>query len=69
MESTTGRRPFSDTFFASIVSVHGSPLLSLEPLKILNFYFNEDPDSALHSNSDPDLVSQNNGVVGAGCVH
>jgi hypothetical protein len=35
------------------VSVHGPPGLYFEPLKLLNFDFNADPDSAFYSNADP----------------
>jgi hypothetical protein len=40
------------------VSVHGSPWRYYVPLKLLN----ADPDSAFHSNADPDLdpASKNN---------
>jgi hypothetical protein len=34
------------------------PQLYTEPLKLLNFDF-ADPDSAFHSNADPDLASKN----------
>jgi hypothetical protein len=44
---------------ASVVSVHGPPRLYLELLKLLNFYFNTDPDPAVHSHSDPDPASKN----------
>jgi hypothetical protein len=39
------------------------PRLYFEPLKLLNFYFNADPDPifpAFHSNADPDPASNNN---------
>jgi hypothetical protein len=35
------------------VSVHCPALPHFEPRKLLNFYFNADPDPAFHSNSDP----------------
>ncbi len=45
-----------------MVSVHNSPRLYFEPLKLLHFDFdaNPDPDPAVHSNADPDPVSKNN---------
>jgi hypothetical protein len=39
---------------ASIVSVHGPPRFHFELLKLLTSNFDEDPDSAFHSNADPD---------------
>jgi hypothetical protein len=39
----------------SILSVHGS----IEPLKLINFDCNADPDP-VHSNADPNLASKNN---------
>jgi hypothetical protein len=47
---------------AHIVSVHSSPRLHCEPLKLLSFDFNADPDPdpAFHSNTDPDAASKNN---------
>jgi hypothetical protein len=41
---------------ASIVSVHDPPRLCFEPLDLLNFDFNADPDPdpAFHSKADPD---------------
>jgi hypothetical protein len=38
---------------ASTVSVRSSPGLSFEPLKLLNFDFNADPDTAWKYNADP----------------
>ncbi len=39
---------------ASIVSVHGPPRLYIfEPLKLLVYEFNADPDSASKNNADP----------------
>ncbi len=35
--------------------VHGLPRLYFEPLKLLSFDFNADPDPDFHSNADPDL--------------
>ncbi len=43
---------------ASIVSVHGPPRLYVEPLKLMNFDFNADPDPAFHSSADPDPASK-----------
>jgi hypothetical protein len=42
----------------AIVSVHGPPRLHFEPLKLLNFDLNADPDLdlAFHSNADPDSM-------------
>jgi hypothetical protein len=45
---------------ASILSVQDSPRLLFQPLKLLNFDFNVDPDPAFHSNSDSDAASKNN---------
>ncbi len=42
---------------ASIVSVHGPPRRFFEPLKLLIFDINADPDSVFTSNMDPDLSS------------
>jgi len=44
------------------VSVHGPQRPYFEPLKLLMFDFNPDPDSdqAFHSNADPDAASINN---------
>jgi hypothetical protein len=44
----------------SIVSDHGPPRLYFEPLKLLNFHFNADPDPAFYSNANPDPASKNN---------
>ncbi len=46
---------------ASTVSVYGPPGLRVEPLELLNFDFNGDPDldPAFHSKADPDPASQN----------
>ncbi len=38
---------------ASIMSVNGPPRLHFEPLYLLNFDFNADPDPVFHSNEDP----------------
>jgi hypothetical protein len=43
---------------ASIVSVHGS---IFEPLKLLNFNADLDPDFHSNSDQDPDPASKNNG--------
>ena len=45
---------------ASVVSVDGHTRLQFEPLKLLNFVFNVDPDPAFLSNADPDPAFQNN---------
>jgi hypothetical protein len=45
---------------ACIVSVHGHPQLYFEPLKLLNFDFNADPDPDFHFNADPGPASKNN---------
>ncbi len=42
------------------MSVHGPPRLYFEPLKLLNFNSNTDPDPAFNSNADPDTGSKNN---------
>jgi hypothetical protein len=44
------------------VSLHVPPRLHFEPLKLLDFDFNADPDTAFHSNANPgpDPASQNN---------
>jgi hypothetical protein len=42
------------------VSVHDNPRLHWEPLKLLNFESNADPDPAVHSNADPVPAFQNN---------
>jgi hypothetical protein len=47
-------------FQASIVSAHGPPQFYFQPLKLVNFDFNADPDPAFHSNADPDPASKNN---------
>jgi hypothetical protein len=39
------------------VSVHGYPRLHFEPLKLLNFYFTADPDSAYGKDPDPRIRS------------
>jgi hypothetical protein len=44
----------------SIVSVHGPPRLYFSPLKVLNFDFNADQNSAFHSNEDRDPTSKKN---------
>jgi hypothetical protein len=38
---------------ASVVSIHGPPRLYIEPLKLLNFDFDADPDPASKNNADP----------------
>ncbi len=38
----------------------GPSRLYFEPLKLLNFDSNRDPDPAFHSNSNPDTASKNN---------
>jgi hypothetical protein len=53
------------------MSVQGPPWLLFEPLKLLHFDFNADPDPSFHSNADtnPDPASQNNwDPYGAGSV-
>jgi hypothetical protein len=55
--------PSMAPFWASIpslVNVHGPPLLHFEPLKLLNFDSNADPDPAFYSNADPDPASRSN---------
>jgi hypothetical protein len=51
-------RPYSQASIlslqASIVSVHGPPRLYFEPLKLLAYEFNADPDSASKNNADPE---------------
>ncbi len=42
----------------SIVSVNGPPLLYFELLKFLNVGNNADPDTAFHSEADPDPASK-----------
>ncbi len=44
------------------MSVAASPRLYFEPLKLLNFDFNADPDPSFHTNADPDPdpASKNN---------
>jgi hypothetical protein len=42
------------------VSVHGPTRLYFKPLKLLNFDFIADPDTAFHSNKDPDPTFENN---------
>jgi hypothetical protein len=46
------------------VSVHGPPLLYFEPLQLLKFECYAAPNSAFHSNADPDPNhdSKNNAV-------
>jgi hypothetical protein len=44
-------RPSILSLHASIASVHGPPWLRFEPLSLLNFDFNADPDPAFHSNA------------------
>jgi hypothetical protein len=39
------------------VGVHGPPRLYFEPIKLLSYNFNADPDPAFHSHVDPDPVS------------
>jgi hypothetical protein len=39
---------------ASISSVRGPLKLYFEPLKLLNFDFNADPDATFYSNANPD---------------
>jgi hypothetical protein len=39
------------------VSVYGPAFLYFEPLKLLNFDLNADPDLAFHSDADPDPES------------
>ncbi len=48
-------RPSIVSLQASIVSF--SPQLYFEPLQLLKFDFNADPDPAFNSNVDPDPVS------------
>ncbi len=45
---------------ASIMSGHGPPRLYFEPLKLLNFDINADPDPAIHCNVDPDPAFNSN---------
>jgi hypothetical protein len=40
---------------ASIVSVHDPRCLRFEPLKLLKFDWNADPDPSFHFNADPDF--------------
>jgi hypothetical protein len=42
------------------VSVYGHPWLVFEPLKLLQFDFNADPDPAFHSNTDPETAVHTN---------
>jgi len=44
----------------SILSVHGPPRLHCEPLKLLSFAVNAEPDQDFDSNADPVPASQNN---------
>jgi hypothetical protein len=37
-----------------MLNAHGPPRLHFEPLKLLNFDFNADPDPAFKNNADPD---------------
>jgi hypothetical protein len=37
-----------------------STALRLQPIKLLNFDFNGNPDPAFHSNADPDPAFKNN---------
>jgi hypothetical protein len=39
---------------ASLMSVHGPPRRHFELLKLLNLFFNANPDPAFHSNTDPE---------------
>jgi ABC-type bacteriocin/lantibiotic exporter with double-glycine peptidase domain len=48
------------------MSVHGPPRLHFEPLKLLSFDVNADPDSAFPFNADPDPSSKINGGSGSG---
>ncbi len=45
---------------APIMSVHGPLRLYFEPIKLLNFNSNADPDPAFNSNANPDAGSSNN---------
>ncbi len=38
---------------ASTVSIHGPPRLHFEPLRLLNFDLNADPDPASQNNAEP----------------
>jgi hypothetical protein len=65
--ATNGQQTFQGhivSFHASIVSVHNPSWPHVEPLKLLNFDFNADPDpdSAFHSaaDQDSDRAFQNN---------
>ncbi len=40
-----------------IVCVRGTPRLHFEPLELMNFDCNSDPDTAFHSRADSDLTS------------
>ncbi len=50
------------TLNASIVCAHNPPWLHFEPVKLLNFDADSNPDRdpAFHSNADPDQNSENN---------
>ncbi len=50
------------------MSVLGPPRLHFEPLKLLNFDVNADPDPALPFNADPDPSPKINGGSGSGSV-
>jgi hypothetical protein len=45
---------------ASILSAYGPPWLHFEPVQLMNFGDDADPDPAAQDNSDPDPSSQNN---------
>ncbi len=55
------------------MSPHGLPWLCFEPLELLNFYLNANPDPAhysnanpdpaLYSNADPDPAPKNNATM------
>jgi hypothetical protein len=47
------------TLQASIVSVHGPQRLYFEPVKLLKFDFNADPEPVFQSNADPYPASKN----------
>jgi hypothetical protein len=47
------------SLYASIMSVHDTPRLHVEPLQILNFDFKADPDQVSHANKDNTSLSSN----------